>query len=210
MSRESQAIETRREPLPLTPTRRRYYTLQNSFSYRGLSMPEEQTFWVHQATFTYRLDPPQKLLETLWSARNGWGYLKRRDLWMEKRCTLDELLDSGYVALRPLDHPSVKICPHCSMYIYDIPGSLVGKHVALCGGSEENWLAIEDSIIHDIRVKQYHGKILAQRLRELQEQEEGEKRERFDRIREDAQARQLSKDRKKRLRQETKEELRNR
>lgn len=173
-------------------------------------MSKEQTFWVHQASFTYRTDPPERPLETVWSARKGWGYLKRRDLWIEKRCRLDDLLDRGYEAMKPPDGNSVIVCPHCGTYISDIPGSLVSKHMAVCRGGGEDWLAIEDVIIHDIRVKQYERKILAAKLREQQEQEEAEKKERFDRIRDDAQARQLSKDRKKRLKQETKEDLRNR
>jgi hypothetical protein len=173
-------------------------------------MAKEQTFWVHQASFTYRIDPPEKILETLWSARKGWGYLKRRDLWTQKRCTIEELVNDGFEPIKPQGHPDVKVCPHCGMYMCDIPGSLMTKHIALCKGGGENWLAIEDAIVHDIRVKQYFGKIMAEKLREQQELEEAEKRERFDRIREDAQTRQLAKDRKKRLKQETREELKNR
>ncbi|MBI5248469.1 MAG: hypothetical protein HY912_03145 [Desulfomonile tiedjei] len=173
-------------------------------------MPKEDIYWVHPASFTYRLDRPEKPLETLWTARKGWGYIKRRDLWIEKHCTLDELVHSGYEELKPADHQSVRICPYCRMFISDIPGSLVNKHLLQCKGGGENWLALEDAIIHGIRVRQYENKILALKLREQQEMEENEKRERFDRIREDAQTRQLSKDRKKRLRQETKEELKNR
>jgi hypothetical protein len=173
-------------------------------------MPKEQTFWVHQASFTYRLDTPEKMLETLWSARKGWGYLRRRDLWTEEVCTVEELAERGFEPMRSEDHPGVRICPHCRMYMCDIPGSLMAKHITLCRGGGEDWLAIEDSMVHDIRVKQYFGKIMAAKLREQQELEEGEKRERFDRIREDAQSKQLAKDRKKRLKQETREDLKNR
>lgn len=173
-------------------------------------MPRNRTVWVHPASYTYSFDRPEKTIETLWSARKGWGYLKRRDMWIARDVSPGELEAGGYEALKAPDDPAVKICAHCGLYMSDIPGSLMSKHMAECGGSGENWLALEDSVIHDIRVKKYHAKILAQKMREQQELEEQEKRERFDRIREDAAARQTAKDRKKRLKQETREELRNR
>jgi hypothetical protein len=173
-------------------------------------MTREQTVWVHQASFTYRFDVPEKPLETLWSARKGWGYLRGKDIWVQKQCSLEELHKLGYEPFKPLGDPSVKVCARCGAYMCDIPGSLVSKHIAQCRGIGEDWLAIEEAITHDIRVRQYEAKIMAARLREQQELEEGEKRERFDRFRDDAQSRQLAKDRKKRLKKETKEELRNR
>jgi len=95
------------------------------------------------------------------------------------------------------------------MHISSIPGALVRKHVAECGGGGENWLEIEDALIDDHRRKDFAAKLEAERLRERTEQEAMEKKERFDRIREDYFARQLQKDRKKRMKQETREDLKN-
>jgi hypothetical protein len=173
-------------------------------------MPENRTLWVHPASYTYSFDRPEKTIETLWSARKGWGYLKRRDMWISRNMSPEELETYGYEALKPPDNAAVKICAHCGLYMCDIPGSLMSKHIAECGGLGEDWLALEDAVVHDIRVRKYHAKILAQKIQEQQELEEQEKRDRFDRIREDAANRQSAKDRKKRLKLETREELRNR
>lgn len=173
--------------------------------------PTEATHfvWIHSASYTYRLDPPEKPLEAVWIAHPGWGYIRRRDLWVRRECPAETLRSQGYVELKPGDD-EVTRCPYCGMHISSIPGALVRKHMAECGGQGENWLEIEDALIDDQRRKDFAAKLEAERLREQAEQEAMEKKERFDRIREDYLARQLQKDRKKRIKQETREDLRNR
>ncbi len=94
--------------------------------------------------------------------------------------------------------------------MYTIPGSLVQKHISHCRGGNEDWQKVEDAIISEQRMKVYLAKILAEKLREQAELEDIERRERHDKIREGMMARQARKDRKKRIKEEAREELRNR
>ena len=173
-------------------------------------MRKQQTFWVHPASFTCRLDMPDQILETLWVERQGWGYLRRRDLWIKREGSLEELEAEGYVLRKPLGDEDVRVCPYCGMYMYAIPGSLVQKHISHCRGGNEDWQKVEDAIISEQRMKVYLAKILAEKLREQAELEDIERRERHDKIREGMMARQARKDRKKRIKEEAREELRNR
>jgi hypothetical protein len=167
-----------------------------------------RAMWIHRATYTYRADEPDNLLEALWVERPGWGYLLRRDLWIEMECSADELIQQGYVEMRPATDGEVSFCPLCRMYICAIPGYLRERHFLECGGGAENHLATEDQMISDLRRANYELKIFEQKRREQEELEEMERKERFGRIKEEAQARQLSKDRKKRLKEDTRELLR--
>jgi hypothetical protein len=166
--------------------------------------------WIHPGTYTYRNDPPDKLLETIWRETSGWGYLKCRDMWVRYEGPALQLSEMGYALIKGPSDPGVSVCPYCGLYMMDIPGSLMSKHLAKCGGNDENWNAIEETIITEQRRVMYEAKINAERLRLIAEQEEEEKRERQDRIREELLARQLQKDRKKRIKQEARETLRNR
>ena len=164
-------------------------------------MAGKERYWVHAASLTYREDPPEKLIETLWVQRAGWGYLKRRDLWVLKECSREELVAQGYALRRPVPDEEVLNCPHCGMYICSIPGYLVHKHIAQCGGGAGEGQAMEEALIQDQRMKRYAQKILAEKLREEAELEEMERRERFGKIRDEQLSRQLQKDRKKRLKE---------
>jgi len=175
---------------------------------RGKPVTKE-VFWVHPASFTYRLDEPERILETVWTAHPGWGYLRRRDLWIRREGAVAEIKAQGYVERKPLSDEEVMNCPFCLMYISSIPGSLVQKHLAQCGGSVEDWLKFEQEVVEDVRRRNYEKAVLEKRMRELAEQEALERKERFERVREELAQRQLEKDRKKRLREETKQELRN-
>jgi hypothetical protein len=173
-------------------------------------MKKKQKFWIHPASFTYRYDEPEKLVETIWGERPGWGYIRRRDLWTRREYTLEELITGGYVLRKPMTDGEAYQCPYCGMHISSIPGYLVHKHLGECGGGDENWQKIEEVLIADQRLKRYEAKILEQKRRLQVELEEAEKRERFDRIKDEAQTRQVGKDRKKRLKEETKEEWKRR
>jgi hypothetical protein len=116
----------------------------------------------------------------------------------------------GYVQRKPLSDEEVTVCPSCDMYICSIPGSLVLKHLFECGGVTEDWLRIEQEIVEDVRRKNYEAAILEERMREQAEQEAIERRERYDRVREELLQRQLDKDRKRRIREETKQEWKTR
>jgi hypothetical protein len=173
-------------------------------------MSRKQTLWIHPASYTYSEEEPPTLLETLWCERPGWGFLKRRDMWVKKEVNLEELVSAGYHQRKPTTDEGVVICPFCRMHMSSIPGALVGKHKSECGGFGENWQALEEAVITDIRMTTYQKKLADEKRRELEELEDAERRDRQDRIKEGLAARQLSKDRKRRLKQETKEELRNR
>ena len=170
----------------------------------------DQVFWVHPASFTYRFDEPEQVLETVWIAHPGWGYLRRRDLWIRREGSVADLMAQGYLERKSLSHEEVSICPFCRMYICSIPGALVQKHFAKCGGNVEDWLKLEQEVIEDVRRKNYEKAVLEARMQELAEQEALERKERFERVREELAQRQLEKDRKKRLKEETRKELRNR
>ena len=169
-------------------------------------MSAKQSFWIHAASFTYRADKPDKLIETLWVERPGWGYVRRRDLWTMCECSEEYLRARGYMLRRPDSDEFVRHCPFCDMYVCDIPGYLAHKHFSECGGSAENWQAIEETLISDRRMKEYEAKIMRRKLQELADQQEAEKRERYDRLKEEASLRQQQKDRKKRMKEETKQD----
>lgn len=163
--------------------------------------------WIHSASFTYRLDEPEKLFETIWAPRPGWGYILRRDLWIESSRSQEELVSNGYVPRESLDHETVKVCISCGMYICSVPGSLLNKHLAQCAGGSEGKRKIEEFVLDEHRMKRFEALMKAQKLREKQEEEAAEKRDKFERIKDEILARQQAKDRKKRLKQETKDQI---
>ncbi|MDQ7781481.1 MAG: hypothetical protein RDU20_01285 [Desulfomonilaceae bacterium] len=171
-------------------------------------MNKKQTIWIHPTSYTFRLDEPERMLETIWSERPGWGYLRRRDLWIRKEASVDEIRNAGFVPRVPVSEDGALTCPHCGMYICGIPGFLVKKHVAECGGLGNSRAKLEEEVIEDQRRKIHEANLLAEQLRIEKEMEEEARRERFDRIREDNLSRQRNKDRKARLKRETREELR--
>lgn len=171
---------------------------------------KKQVFWIHPASFMYRRDPPEKLLETVWVAHPGWGYLRRRDLWIRKECSQEEVDSNGYLERKPVTDEDVTVCPHCGMYVSGVPGYLFHKHVTECGGTGEDWLQIEDAMIGEVRLKQFEAKILAEKMRVEEERAYLERKGRFDQIREDALDRQISRDRKRRLKEQTKKEWKER
>ena len=173
-------------------------------------MEDTRTVWIHPSSYTFRLDKPDRILETLWSERPGWGLLRRKDVWVMKECSIEELIQHGYVMREPVTQGGAVICPTCGMYISGIPGQLVRKHFAECSGHGEDWQKQEQALIDDTRLRQYQAKLLAEKLRLERELEEAEKRERFDRIKEENLARQQQKNRKARLKREAREQLRQR
>lgn len=136
--------------------------------------------------------------------------MRRRDLWIKRECFLEELVAEGYVLRKAAGEEDVVVCPCCGMYMHAIPGSLVQKHISQCRGGNEDWQKIEDVIISEQRLKVYLAKILAEELKEQAELEDAERRDRYDKIREGMVARQTRKDRKKRLKEETKQDWKNR
>lgn len=176
----------------------------------GRTAGRQDLFWIHQSSFLFRQDKPERAIETVWVANPGWGYLKRRDLWLPIECTVEELRSRGFVERKPACDGEVSFCPHCGMYIHGIPGYLVHKHTAHCRGSGEDWLKIEEAMITEKRIS-YYERLITERLeREKVDQEAQEKRERFEKIREEQVARQQQRDRKKRLKEETKQEWKQR
>jgi len=173
-------------------------------------MNEQQTFWIHAASFTYSREEPDRFIETIWAERPGWGYIRRRDMWIKKNCSPEELDTKGFVLRKPADDEDVCLCPYCGMYICSVPGSLVRKHLLECGGGMEDWRKLEEIVIQEQRIKKYEAQLLARRQRELEEMEEEQKRERFEKVRDEMVSRQQAKDRKKRLKEETREELKRR
>ncbi|MEW6530766.1 MAG: hypothetical protein AB1473_08025 [Thermodesulfobacteriota bacterium] len=173
-------------------------------------MEKQETFWVHQASRSYRRDRPDRILERVWRAHPAWGYLQGRDLWISRECTEDELIAEGFLEIRPAGEPNSDRCPHCGMIMNLIPGSLAQKHLSDCGGGNEDWSKIENFIVDAKRMRDYEARLRDEALRKQREAEELEKQERLDRAREEFQARQQAKDRKKRLKEETKETLRKR
>ncbi|MFH0826172.1 MAG: hypothetical protein V2B18_25755 [Pseudomonadota bacterium] len=172
------------------------------------SRKEEQVFWVHEAAYTYSLEEPERYIETLWVARDGWGYIRRRDLWLRREGNLDRYIARGFRERRPLTDPEVHICPGCGMYIGSVPGSLTAKHFLECGGDTVAVRAIEESLISEQRTKRYQAKLL--QAKELLEKEaaDQERKDRFDKAREEANSRQQSKDRKKKIKDQARKELR--
>lgn len=172
-------------------------------------MSPTENIWIHEASYTFSHLPPSKLIETLWVYRQGWGYLKRRDLWILKTVLLENLLNKGFQEIMPINNETVTRCPSCNLYMENIPGYLSRKHGAQCFGNANTWTAIEERMINNIRLERHERAILEKELREKAEQEERERRERHEKIREQYFANQLSKDRKKRLKQEARDTLRN-
>jgi len=176
----------------------------------GEPMEKQQTFWIHPASFTCSPDQPEQVIETIWAERPGWGYLRRRDIWIERECSLEELQAEGYVLRRPEWEEDVQVCFYCGMYMQAIPGSLAQKHISECRGGNEDWQTIEEAMITEQRIKAYQVRILRGKLREQAELEDAQRRERYDKIRQNVLAQQVRKDRKKRIREETKEEWKTR
>jgi hypothetical protein len=150
------------------------------------------------------------MLETLWVERPGWGFILRRDLWTRRECSEAQLITEGYVRRNTPSAENAKVCPSCNMYIDGIPGSLVAKHMSQCRGGAEDSSKIEETLIQDQRMKMYERKLRLQREQELAELLEAERRERFDKVKEENLARQQGKDRKARLKREAREQLRKR
>ena len=174
-------------------------------------MAEKQLIWVHPASYLYRLDEPTMLLETVWISHPDWGYIKRRDLWVQQEATLEQLKSQGYIEHKDSNGEEIRSCPFCGMYIESVPGFLVRQHFEECGGiGEEDWRKLEEAVVSIKREREFREKVIAEILRKKQEAEEMEKRERYERIKEEQAARQLAKDRKRRLKQETKDQLRKR
>lgn len=173
-------------------------------------MSRQRVIWVHPASYTFRLDEPERILETIWGERPGWGYLRRRDMWVQKECTVEELQSQGYVIRVPVSEDGAQTCPHCRMYICDVPGFLVRKHLTECGGTGDDWYKMEEGAVNDQRLRVHQARLMAEQLRIQKEMEEAERKERFERIREENVARQHGRDRKARLKRETQEELRRR
>lgn len=117
---------------------------------------------------------------------------------------------SGFIELNSQSDGEVTRCPHCGMLICGIPGGLVSKHAAACGGGEEKWQKLEELLITDQRMKWIEARILARILKEKAEREEAERKERFGKVREEMLARQQAKDRKKRIKEQTKQEWKKR
>jgi hypothetical protein len=95
------------------------------------------------------------------------------------------------------------------MFISSIPGFLQAKHNTTCARPILDDRKIEEAVIDGVRMAKYEQKIIRQRMQEQLEQEEMERKDRQDRIKEEMFSKQQQKDRKKRLRQQTREELRN-
>lgn len=167
-------------------------------------------FWIHQSSFLFRRDKPETMIETVWIAHPNWGYIRRRDLWVSVECSEQELRARGFIERKQPPDEAVTFCPHCGMYISGVPAFLIHKHSSICGGPGQEWLKMEEVMISDRRVA-YYEKLIADRLAaEKAEQEAQERKERFDKVREENLARQMQKDRKKRLKEETKREWKQR
>jgi hypothetical protein len=166
------------------------------------------TLWIHKASSTFRRDEPVNLIQTVWIADAGWGSHKTRDQWIATEQAAEELQAAGYTELAPPEDPDVVVCPHCMTYMQGVPGSVVQKHLQACGGSGDNWIAMEAAVIADYRLKKFEAQIEAETKRAKEEQAAQEKKERFDRMREDIQKQQTAKDRKRKIREETRRDLR--
>jgi hypothetical protein len=173
-------------------------------------MAQSQTVWIHAGSQLFSFEAPDRLLETVWIAHPGWGYLKCRDLWAQAELTQQEIQERGFVRRARVVEGGAMNCPGCGMYIHGIPGYLVRKHVDQCLGNEENPAKMEEQVITQQRIKAYEKKIVDEIIRLKKEQEYQERKERFDKIRQDAMSKQAAKDRKKAMKQRTREELRKR
>ncbi|MFC1836773.1 hypothetical protein ACFL2Q_18955 [Thermodesulfobacteriota bacterium] len=170
-------------------------------------MKETVGLWIHQGTHVYRLTKPERSLETIWTAHPGWGLLKARDMWIHLESNLDEIQARGYIEIDSESDEDSSLCPHCGMFVNSIPGSLLQKHFAECGGPEEDGRKMEEEMVERRRLEHYERKLLLEKLRRQQELAEQAKRDRFERAREQQVAQQKSRDKKKRLKDETKAHL---
>jgi hypothetical protein len=170
----------------------------------------ETEVWIHSASFTYRLDEPEQLFETIWTERPGWGFIRRADQWMKTSRSEKDLLSKGYVLRKPLSDEDVKVCKSCGMYLCSIPGWLENQHLSECMGSGTDQRKLEEMVLDEHRMKRFEEKIRERALKETLEREAEEKRERTERMRDEMLASQLAKDRKKTLKEEARDQLKNR
>lgn len=112
--------------------------------------------------------------------------------------------------MKPPSDEEVFVCPHCELYVISVPGYLVKKHLSECGGDGRDLVSFENSLLDQKRVKDYEQQLRMQKIQEEEERRAEERRERFERIKEENVARQLAKDRKKALKERTREEFRKR
>lgn len=165
----------------------------------------EPSIWIHRATFTYRLSRPVRRWETLWVQRAGWGLLKRKDLWMPTILLESELEKDGFVRLEPKSEFVIRSCSTCKTLIVDIPGALARKHFQQCGTFSGEWRKLDEFVLEEQRLKIAEERIKKELLDKQLEKEAELKRERLERIREEAAARQTGRDRKRRLKEDAKE-----
>jgi hypothetical protein len=165
------------------------------------------TLWIHQASSTFRRDEPARLVQTVWVADPDWGFRVSRDQWITTERSVEDLVKSGYREVGGPDDAGVTVCPHCMTHMQGLPGSLVQKHLQACAGSGDDWRATEAAVIADCRLKQFEAQIEAEKKRAKEEAAAQEKKERFDRMREEIQKQQLAKDKKRKIREEAKRDL---
>lgn len=170
----------------------------------------EKEIWIHSASFTYRVDEPGRLFETVWAERPGWGFIRRADQWIKTNQSEKELLSQGYVLRKPLSDEDVKVCASCGMYLCSIPGWLENQHLSECSGSGTDQRKLDEMVLDEQRIKRFEEKIRMKALQEKLEREAEEKRERTERMREEMLVRQMAKDRKKILKEEARDQLKNR
>lgn len=170
-------------------------------------MTRDSRIWAHHGSLTYRLDEPDVYLETVWAARTGWGYLMTRDVWLETEVAEEDLIAKGYVARRSSDSGFVRLCPTCGMYMCEVPGALAETHIAVCASSVENQLALDEFVLEQHRAAQFEARELRLKLKESEDLDAAEKRERTALMRDELLTRQRLKDRKKRLKEEIRGQL---
>lgn len=163
--------------------------------------------WIHKATFSYRVERPTSEWQTLWVFRKGWGYMKRRDMWTPLRIDEDDLRKQGFVPLKLGSDPDVHVCKTCGLTMESIPGFLRQKHHALCARNSEEGRKLDEIMIEDQRIKIAEARLRRKELQERLEEEAEQKRERFDEIREETALKQMSRNRRQRLRDEAREQL---
>lgn len=173
-------------------------------------MSLQNILWLHRATWLYRRDSPENILELIWTAHPGWGFLRGRDMWISHEMTPEEAEAKGYVEGEASDEDAETVCSNCGMRMISIPGTLRSKHYAECCGMDEDWRKIEATMIEERRRTDYERRLIEEKLRQERELLEEEKRERLEKSKEDQLARQLAKDRKRRLKLETRKTLRER
>ncbi|MDQ1240400.1 MAG: hypothetical protein QG577_2586 [Thermodesulfobacteriota bacterium] len=163
--------------------------------------------WIHKASFSYLLERPAGEWQTLWVFRQGWGYMKRRDIWTPLRIDEDDLRKQGFVLLKPGSDPDVHVCKTCGLHMESIPGFLRQKHHALCARNSEEGRKLDEMLIEDQRIKIAEARLRQEELQERLEEEAEQKKERFDEIREETALKQMSRNRRQKLREEAREQL---